>query len=201
MVRLGANTTSQLVLSFVMRDLFRAKTPVVRERMTKLWEHSIDVAAISFILARKIGGFDPERALLAGLVHDIGVVAILIYADEIKALKDFDVQIGALIAEYRGEIGAAILRQWNFPEDFVLIAREAEEWRRDPAERPDYCDLVMVAQLHSFTRSPGMVLHPPIFELPAFNKLGQGGLTPQSGLEILQEAEEQIEQTRALLAA
>lgn len=38
------------------------------------WEHSLACALISRNLARKLGYHDPERAYLAGLVHDLGIL-------------------------------------------------------------------------------------------------------------------------------
>lgn len=41
---------------------------------TPFWEHSLACALIARNLARKIGYPDPERAYLAGLVHDLGIL-------------------------------------------------------------------------------------------------------------------------------
>ena len=45
--------------------------------METLWQHSAYVAALSFVLGRETPGIDPEQALLAGLIHDIGSVAAI----------------------------------------------------------------------------------------------------------------------------
>ncbi len=42
--------------------------------VTAFWEHSLACALISRNLARKVGYSDPERAYLAGLVHDLGIL-------------------------------------------------------------------------------------------------------------------------------
>jgi HD-like signal output (HDOD) protein len=41
---------------------------------TSYWEHSLACALIARDLARKLGYSDPERAYLAGLVHDLGIL-------------------------------------------------------------------------------------------------------------------------------
>ena len=43
-----------------------------------LWEHSLACALISRNLARKLGYADPERAYLAGLIHDLGLLVNMI---------------------------------------------------------------------------------------------------------------------------
>src|SRR5690606_25533821 len=72
-VRLGLNTTRQLVISFTLRDLFQAPTPLLKKLMAEAWQHSSDVAAISMVLAQHTKLFNPEEAMLAGLVSNIGV--------------------------------------------------------------------------------------------------------------------------------
>jgi hypothetical protein len=76
-VRLGLKTTRQLVMAFAMRALFRCEAPHMQARMQALWEHSAEVAAISYVLARDLKIADPAEAQLAGLVHDIGGMPVL----------------------------------------------------------------------------------------------------------------------------
>src|SRR5512146_1258588 len=44
-----------------------------------LWEHSLGVALVSRRFARKIGFREPERAYLAGLLHDLGLIVHLFF--------------------------------------------------------------------------------------------------------------------------
>lgn len=46
--------------------------------VSSFWEHSLACALISRNLARKLGYSDPERAYLAGLVHDLGILVNLL---------------------------------------------------------------------------------------------------------------------------
>src|SRR5512146_238903 len=48
-----------------------------------LWEHSLGVALVSRRFARKIGFREPERAYLAGLLHDIGLIVNLFLVPEL----------------------------------------------------------------------------------------------------------------------
>jgi HD-like signal output (HDOD) protein len=200
LVRLGTKTTSELVLCFAIRELFQTQSRVLRDRMQSLWRHSAQVAALSYVLAQKMSGFDPERALLMGLLHDIGVVAILNYLDKYPDVADDIHRVNQAISRLRAEISSLILRKWNFPEDFVITALEAEDWNRDPGPTPDYCDLVIVAQIHGFIGTPAILTIPPLNQLPAFNKLAPGQLTPQMGLELLDQAKEKIDEVVKMLA-
>ncbi|HET8667135.1 MAG TPA: HDOD domain-containing protein [Terriglobales bacterium] len=46
------------------------------------WEHSLGVALVSRRLARRIGFRDPEKAYLAGLLHDLGIITNLLLLPE-----------------------------------------------------------------------------------------------------------------------
>jgi HD-like signal output (HDOD) protein len=199
-VRLGMRTTSDLVFYFTFSNLFRTKSDFLRERMKSLWQHCAHVGATSYVLAKNVSGFDPERALLMGLLHDVGAVAILSYADKYPEVTDNPQIIEGVVTQLRGKVGAMILCKWNFQEDFITTALEAEKWYRNPSPRPDYCDLVMIAQLHSFIDKPGVVDVPPMNQLPAFSKLALGQLTPQLGLKMLDAAKEEIDEIMKILA-
>ncbi len=82
LTRLGLKATQDIVTAFAMKSVFNAKSPIIRKKMTELWVHSSYIASISAVFAHKIPGFDPDRAMLAGLIHDIGIVPILTYADD-----------------------------------------------------------------------------------------------------------------------
>jgi HD-like signal output (HDOD) protein len=57
--------------------------------VSSFWEHSLACALIARNLARKLGYSDPERAYLAGLVHDLGILVnmLLIPAEFTRAYK------------------------------------------------------------------------------------------------------------------
>ncbi|WLQ14131.1 HDOD domain-containing protein [Hahella aquimaris] len=199
-VRLGLDTTRQLITIFTLREIFRSKNVMLQKRMTKLWRHSSDVGAISFVLARMTPGIKPEQALLAGILHDIGVVPVIMYAEEHPALRTHEDMLETLIMELRQEIGCALLESWEFPDAFVAAARHAEDYMYDSGqETPTYADLVIVAQIHSYIGKPEHGSIPPLDQVPAFHKLALGELSPQRSLQVLQMAEEEINSVRRLL--
>lgn len=198
--RLGLNTTKHLVISFVMRNLFQEKitTELLNHRVRDLWSHSVEVAAISMALANVTPGLDAEEALLAGLLHDIGELVILSYADNYPAVCADPVSLGNIVSQLRSIIGAAVLRQWQFADVFVTAAAEAEDWMRDSEPGPDYCDVVLVAHLHSYFGTAKMDGLPGLAEVPAFGKLAGGNLTPEVSMLVLDEAKERIQETKRL---
>jgi len=201
--RLGLNTTKHLVMGIVLGNVFHEKinTALLNEMARALWLHSVEVGAISMALARVTPGLDPEEAMLAGLVHDIGELVILSYADSYPEIGSSRRTLEAVIARLKGEIGAAILREWQFPDAFVDVAEGADDWMRDAQPEPDYCDVVLVAQLHSYVGDPNREGLPELADVPALAKLAAGDLTPELSVRLLDQAREQINETKRLFLA
>ena len=198
-VRLGLNTTKELVSSIALKGLFRASSPLLKQRMLELWRHSTLVAAISTLLSKRTGRFNPDRVLLAGLVHDIGALAIINRAAHYPNLLSDSHRLDIAIAKLRGQVGAMILRKWEFTEDLVTTALEVEDWERDPAPEPDCCDVVLIAQVLSFIGTSKLLAVPPFPKLPAFRKLAIDGMSPEECLSVIDEAGDAVAELHACL--
>ena len=190
--RIGLEATRSVVMSFVMQNLYKPENALIRQRMHELYEHSIEVAAMCHVIARHKRHYDAEHALLAGILHDIGVIPILIMADKHPVLSSDPKLLEKAIQKLHGFIGGLLLQQWGFEKDLVTAAEESDDWLRDPAKHADYCDIVLVAQLHSRFIEGISVSAPPLYEVPAFIKLGLGEIDPEVGVKMLDEAKLEI---------
>ena len=199
LTRLGLRAAQSLITSFSLKSEFIAKSPNIRKRMNELWNHSGYVAAISALLAHKSPGFDPDRAMLARLIHDIGVVPILTYVDQHPELVFEPKDLEQTIQKLRGEIGLNVIRQWDFPKDFEDVMINAENWHRDTKPEPDYTDLVIISQLHSFVGQIDIHKLPQMDKLPAYQKLLSGKLNLDLSMNILGIAKEEIGEIHKML--
>ncbi len=202
--RIGLEQTHNLVLAFAIQELFRTGSGMLRQRMRDAWKHSRRVAAVSHVLAGKLETprFDPSFALLAGLLHDIGLVAVLGYARECPELTQDESVLDATAAALRSQLGGAIVRRWHLPEELAIVAQDAHDWSRDTGHPgADYADLVIVAQLHCHTGTgPGFDV-PSIDRTAAYRKLGLGELGPDQGVQLLAKAQEEIREIETLLGS
>lgn len=200
-VRLGMRTTRQLVTVFAMREVFKARHPSLQKAMERLWRHSREVAALSWVLADSATRINPEEALLAGLLHDIGVVPILVQAEHHVNLFSDEANLSHAIGELRADVGAAVLENWAFPSSFQEVVRCAEEWSYESREpSPQLVDVVIVAQLHSLigcNQSAGL---PSFDKVPAYHRLGELELNASRSLQLLTEARARVDEVHRLLA-
>lgn len=192
--RLGMQNTRYLVVTFALRELFRTDSKPLAARMNALWEHSRRIAALTRVLGDRVGGFNAHESLLAGLVHDIGGLAVIAYARDYPEVAENPAALESSIAALRTQLSGMILSKWQLPAELIAAAKEAENWYREHPGRADYADLVIVAQVHE-----GIAGDLDPARVPALGRLGLAPTEVDRGIDLLHEAQEQVEQTQRLL--
>lgn len=129
---IGPDDARRLLMALVLQQMFASA------KLMRLWRHSVRVAAYCESMARDKGLMEPDEALLLGLVHDVGRLAI--HTQTRTALDAHArlceqgcpvVQVEHLLfGEDHAEIGARILAFWEFPTEFV----EAIRYHHRPAD-------------------------------------------------------------------
>ncbi|WP_323752639.1 HDOD domain-containing protein [Marinobacter sp.] len=200
-VRLGMRTTRQLVTVFAMREVFKTQQPTLKKELEALWQHSREVAALCWVLADHTTGVDPEEAMLAGLLHDVGVVPVLVQAEKHVNLFADEKNLQHAISELRADVSCAVLENWSFPKTFIEAARYAEDWRYECRQSaPQLVDIVIVAQMHAMIGSGQSAGLPAFDEVPAWRRLGELELNASRSLQLLSEARERVTEAQKLLS-
>ncbi|QFS85969.1 MULTISPECIES: HDOD domain-containing protein [unclassified Marinobacter] len=200
-VRLGMRTTRQLVTVFAMREVFKTRRASLQKEMEQLWRHSREVAALCWVLADHATRIDPEEALLAGLLHDIGIVPVLVQAEHHVNLFADEKNLQHAMSELRADVGCAVLENWQFPKAFIESARHAQDWSYECRESaPQLVDVVIVAQLHSMIGSSQNAGLPAFDQVPAWRRLGELDLNASRSLQLLSEARERVDEVQKLLS-
>ena len=196
--RLGNKMVMNLVFSYAMKEVFSTKSVMFKNKMSEIWKHSVKVAAISSILARLTPGFDIEKALLFGLLHNIGAVVILNYLSEESIEIEDPKLLDDVIQAMQSEVGVTLVKKWNFSDELIDVVKHATNLFYDGGEKTNYIDFVNIAQIHAYIGTPQQKNLPVIDEIPAFSKLALGQLTPELSIKILSKSQEEIDQTIAL---
>jgi putative nucleotidyltransferase with HDIG domain len=119
-LRVGVPEARRIAIACCLAGLFASR------RLRQLWEHSQAVAYIMLNLAR-FCGIDAETAWLAGLLHDIGRLGLMVFPADRRALEESWLQAGfpRVYAEALAygtdhfRLGGEILRGWDLPERIV----------------------------------------------------------------------------------
>lgn len=117
-VLLGFGVVRNVAISVGMKQLKdHQASGQTSERMEGLWTRSMRVAALAFVLARNLTRLSPDKAMIAGLLHDVGKFYILNRACLYQDLFVSDEALWDLVDQWHADIGGAILDSWELPED------------------------------------------------------------------------------------
>lgn len=200
-VRLGFGTTRRLVNIFAMKELFKSKNQTLQSRMSDLWSNSREVATISYVLAEITPKMDPELAMLAGLIQNIGVIPIIEHLDHYPKVMKIEQKVDDLVMKLKTKIGPTLLQSWGFQDELVQVAANSENWLyQSKGSAADYVDIVVAAQVHALIGKSEHQDLPNFADIPAFRKLGESGLTPEQSQKVLLEAHHRIADLKKLLS-
>lgn len=194
--RLGMQTTQNLVTSVSLHHLFRSRNKRLNARIKQVWNQSIQVASISSTLASLTRKANPDEAMLAGLIHKIGTLPIIAYAESLGDNRYTEQELELTIALVQGLVGELILQKWHFPKRMRQIPTLTGSWYHEVSPSAlQLSDIVLLARFHCELSDLQRQNLPPINTLPAFQKLGDNALTPEMSLQTLADAKQQIAET------
>lgn len=123
--RLGFEVVRTTSLAVAMDQMLKSRNLSAFDALAKrAWEHSLQVAAIGRVLARRIGRINPDEAMLAGLVHDIGVFYLLYRAAEYPEYREDRAATLELISGWHEGIGESLLHILGLPEHIANAVRD-----------------------------------------------------------------------------
>nr|WP_324258649.1 HDOD domain-containing protein [Cellvibrio fontiphilus] len=171
LMRLGIQYTCNIATGLAMEQMFQATSDLVDMRMREVWSRSSEVAGISHVLCKHYTKLRPDQATLAGLVHKIGVLPILTYAEDHPALLKDSFTLDAVIEELHAPLGDLILKTWGFPEELAHIPTQHIDFQRS-IPKADYADVVTVAMLQSYLGTDSAMTKIDFTKVKAFERLG-----------------------------
>ncbi len=153
-LRLGYRQLHNLVITLTVDRLFSSNNPAANQRLKQVWEHSRRVAAVSYVLASRHAHLSPDQALLAGLMHNIGLLPLYLHIENNRLQIDADT-LASLGRKTHQSIGAKLLNSWHFPPEVITVVQEHENLHRESGTTPlpDYTDVIMFANLQNSTRA------------------------------------------------
>lgn len=197
-VRMGMDVIRKQIIIYAASELFQSKSTSMKNRMESLWKDCRKVSAFSRILATRSGRFDPELAQMAGLLNDLGTVAILDYAQEHSDLYGDDDALDQTVRVLHPQINGMLLYQWNLGDEIVTVGEESRNWFRNHRDEADLCDLVLVARYYSLMGTSAMSSLPALSKMPAFLKL-KLNFSAEDSINFIKESEDEVTAVESML--
>ena len=150
--RLGYRRLQGLVAGLIVRQFgSRIKDPGLRAKAEQLWEHTTHVAALAGVLARRVTGVNPDTALFAGIIHEVGGFYLLSRADEFPGLLDDDPEKWGELCE--DVVGMEVLKKLAVPGPVVDAVGELRRaWVNMPPST--LLDTLLLANQYAPVASP-----------------------------------------------
>lgn len=149
-LRLGISRILSLISGMSISQYLSDKHSSGLEKyFTKMWKQSLDVASIAYVIAQHKTKVDAEKVLLAGMVHNIGVLPLLLSLDNTpvfnqnpKIMRDM---VNAIVPEYYPYAGRILMQSWHLPDEIISIATTHRNHQRPAHDDIDLCDVIQLA--------------------------------------------------------
>ncbi|AMW32064.1 HDIG domain-containing protein [Fervidobacterium changbaicum] len=205
-VIVGFKTVRNLALSVFTYSALHSKHTFIDH--DKLWSHFMTTAIFSEHIAKRIGFMNREEVFLAGMMHDVGKIALdlvfPVYTYELSKLSQ-EKQTPFFLIEYKCrvedhmELGGELLKLWKFPDEYVSVAQYHEK----PSLNPDspYIEMICIVHLANVFSNifmPGYSLSygSPYLDPLTFNVLG---MKPGDLKVMFHELERVFERSRDMI--
>ena len=136
-VLLGFSTIKSLAITATTMNLLFQSEDELSEVRHEIWSHSLGVGVAARALARKRGNIHPEKAFVAGLLHDLGMIILSVYRkDDFQRVLAHAQEHGVSyeqaeleVLEFtHADLGAEVAEAWSFPATHC----EAIRWHHEP---------------------------------------------------------------------
>ncbi len=184
-------------LAYAMEQIRNApQLQSIRKPLNELWEHSVKMAAMAFVAAKRWSKVSPDQALLAGLMHGVGKVYILARSAEFPGLFADPVRYDQIVNDWNAAIAKAVLESWEISPAIIEAIGGFEDLDRAVAEQPDLTDMLTIADHLVALQDDAVVMELRLAEAIKARRLG---ITRDSWKKVLAETADELASLHAAL--
>ena len=195
--RIGHDNVRSAALAYALAQIRAAGAlEHIRADLARLWSASTLVAALARVIAVHTRACNPDEAMLAGLLHNVGSVYILARADRHSALFASPELRAELMCQWQANVGKAIAQNWSLPERVCDAIGDQDVVERIDAGPRDIIDVLGVAVRTSAFYGRDTRFETLMAGQPAFLRLG---LDTAAWGRILEASAEEIAGLRSAL--
>jgi HD-like signal output (HDOD) protein len=198
--RLGFNLVRITAMVHALRQLeHQAALQPIRRELTAHWRASVEVAVTAYAVARRALARQAEEAMLAGLLHGIGALYILMHTQRVDPQLREDPDFAGIVSDWHPAIGKAILDGWELPGLLGQAVARQDDLLTDAGRDLDPLSLlVSAAKLHyRLGHEPGIGQQAP----HAAAALGAARFAGETFDDLLAAGQSDLAEMRQLLAA
>jgi HD-like signal output (HDOD) protein len=144
--QLGYKMVRNVAISFAAQQVFIGyNSRPLRDLVSAVWRHSVHTAVIAHMLARVRAKLNADEAFLAGLLHEVGKLYVLMQLKEgVEALAG-DPGFESVMAAWHPRLGRRVIEAWELPDELAAAVGEHESCSLGVADPPTMTGVVAVA--------------------------------------------------------
>ena len=169
-IRIGNKLVQSSAISFALRQVERNEglSKESRAALKDIWQESVELAARSYVIAKKFTKLSADEALLTGLLSVLGRLYIFMKYQEFGGVDYAELE--TILDDWHPAIGKAIAESWDMSEELV----NALETQLDPdpplREKASLAEVLSAARLILQSNTSGNPLEAS--EYPLLQRLG-----------------------------
>ena len=119
-VRVGMDPIKALAMVLIMNQLRQSQRHSgIRNLSSRLWERSVNVAALAYVIAKKLTTLNPDEAMFAGIVHDLGRFYLLSQAVDYPELLEHPAALAEAVNDLAERATRMVFGELNLPPSVV----------------------------------------------------------------------------------
>lgn len=171
-VRVGMDPIKALAMVLIMNQLRQSQRHSgTRNLASRLWERSINVAALAYVIAKKMTTLSPDEAMFAGIVHDLGRFYLLSQAVDYPELLENPEALAEAVNDLADRATRLVLGELNLPASVVEAVLASRQYGKTmPPSK--LSDVLFIARALSPRIDPFNELDPRVLSVNAAEALG-----------------------------
>ncbi len=122
-VRLGNRKVLALAMEVVVRNMFKSKSPIIQQALTRAWKCTFITARMAAHLASLLKRDDGSDIHIIALLHNVGELLFMMLLSDLTEVTEQDfTSITAQAEAYHEKFGDVLTRSWKMPRSIVQIA-------------------------------------------------------------------------------
>jgi HD-like signal output (HDOD) protein len=144
--QLGYKMVRNVTLSFAAQQVFIGYgNRALRDHVSAVWRHSVHAAVVTHMLARLRTKQNADEAFLAGLLHEVGKLYILMQAKDTVEVLANDPSFQSVLAAWHPRVGRAVIEAWELSPELAVAVGDHETCSLAVPDPPSMTGVVGVA--------------------------------------------------------
>ncbi len=196
--RIGVEAVRSLITAVAVAEMVENVHASAVEPLRQFYQEASEIAALCFVLARRLGSVPEERALMAGLLHRLGMVPIVSHASDVLEPTPDAARIQGVAERLIEPVSGWLLSEWGLDAELSDVAESASDYYRVCDSHLGLTEVVIAARLlcqAELGKEPSVVLA----ETPIGARLIEQGLDVGDVDAFFEQIAEDLEAARSLV--